>query len=143
MPIEERSNTQEAGAAAARSLLAETPRPTALVATTDQLALGAVRGARQLGIELPADLSVVGFDDIPEAARSHPPLTTVRQPLVGKGSLAGDRLFALLDGSAAPDAVLPVELVVRESTAPAPASSTPAGAEIRRPGSRGGARTRS
>ena len=143
LPIEERSNTQEAGAAAARSLLAETPRPTALVATTDQLALGAVRGARQLGIELPADLSVVGFDDIPEAARSHPPLTTVRQPLVGKGSLAGDRLFALLDGSAAPDAVLPVELVVRESTAPAPASSTPAGAEIRRPGSRGGARTRS
>jgi DNA-binding LacI/PurR family transcriptional regulator len=118
--IEERPNTQEAGAAAASSLLAETPRPTALLATTDQLALGAVRGARDLGLELPADLSVVGFDDIPEAARSQPPLTTVRQPLVGKGIVAGDRLLALLDGSAAPDAVLPVELVVRQSTGPPP-----------------------
>jgi DNA-binding LacI/PurR family transcriptional regulator len=123
--IEERSNTQESGAAAARSLLAETPRPTALLATTDQLALGAIRGARELGLELPADLSVVGFDDIPEAARSQPALTTVRQPLVMKGILAGDRLFALLDGSSAPDAVLPVELVVRRSTGPPPASSPP------------------
>jgi DNA-binding LacI/PurR family transcriptional regulator len=130
--IEERSNTQESGAAAASALLAETPRPTALLATTDQLALGAVRGARELGLELPADLSVVGFDDIPEAARSQPPLTTVRQPLVVKGILAGDRLLALLDGSAAPDAVLSVELVVRQSTGPPPASSTPAGAEIPR-----------
>jgi DNA-binding LacI/PurR family transcriptional regulator len=122
--IEEGPNTQESGAAAASSLLAETPRPTALLATTDQLALGAVRGARELGLELPADLSVVGFDDIPEAARSQPPLTTVRQPLVGKGIVAGDRLLALLDGSAAPDAVLPVELVVRQSTGPPPTSPT-------------------
>jgi DNA-binding LacI/PurR family transcriptional regulator len=119
--IEERSNTQEAGIDAARSLLSEAQPPTAIVATTDQLALGALRGARDLGLEPPADVSVVGFDDIPEASRAQPPLTTVRQPLVGKGTLAGDRLFALLDGAAAPDAVLPVELVVRESTAPAPA----------------------
>ena len=117
--IEERANSQEAGAAAAQSLLAETPRPTAIVATTDQLALGAIRGARELDLEAPTELSVVGFDDIPEAARSRPPLTTVRQPLVGKGTLAGERLFELLDGNDAPDAVLPVELVVRESTAPA------------------------
>jgi DNA-binding LacI/PurR family transcriptional regulator len=116
--IEERSNSQEAGAAAAQSLLAETPRPTAIVATTDQLALGAIRGARELGLEVPTELSVAGFDDIPEAARSRPPLTTVRQPHVGKGTLAGDRLFELLDGSEAPDTVLPVELVVRESTTP-------------------------
>jgi DNA-binding LacI/PurR family transcriptional regulator len=124
--IEERANTQEAGFAAARSLLADVPRPTALVATTDQLALGALRAARELGLEVPADLSVVGFDDIPEAARSQPPLTTVRQPLVGKGTLAGDRLFTLLEGSAAPDAVLPVELVVRGSTGVAPANLTAA-----------------
>jgi DNA-binding LacI/PurR family transcriptional regulator len=118
VPIEERANSQEAGATAARLLLAESPRPTALVATTDLLALGALRGARSLGLEPPADLSVVGFDDIPEAARSQPPLTTIRQPLVEKGSIAGDRLFALLDGTAASDAVLPVELIVRESTGP-------------------------
>ena len=123
--IEEGSNSQEAGAEAVRSLLAETPRPTALVASTDQLALGAVRGARELGLDVPADLSVTGFDDIPEAARSQPPLTTVRQPLVRKGSLAGDRLFELLEGSKAPDALLPVELVVRDSTAPPPASPSP------------------
>ena len=119
--IEERSNTQEAGIEAARSLLTEAEPPTAIVGTTDQLALGALRGARDLGLEPPADVSVVGFDDIPEASRAQPALTTVRQPLVGKGTVAGDRLFALLDGAAAPDAVLPVELVVRESTAPAPA----------------------
>jgi DNA-binding LacI/PurR family transcriptional regulator len=118
--IEERANSQEAGADAARALLAETERPTAIVATTDQLALGAIRSARELGLEVPTDLSVVGFDDIPEAARSRPPLTTIRQPLVGKGSLAGERLFELLDGGEAPDAVLSVELVIRESTAPAP-----------------------
>ena len=134
--LEERSNSRASGAAAVRSLLAEVPRPTALVATTDQLALGAVRAAHELGLGLPADLSVVGFDDIPEAARSQPPLTTVRQPLVGKGTLAGDRLFALLEGRAAPDEVLPVELVVRESTGPAPAPSRPAGGDRRRAATR-------
>jgi DNA-binding LacI/PurR family transcriptional regulator len=132
--IEERANSQEAGAAAASTLLAETPRPTAIVATTDQLALGAIRGARELGLEVPTELSVVGFDDIAEAARSQPRLTTVRQPLVDKGILAGDRLFALLEGSAAPDTVLPVELRVRESTGPAPRSDTPGDAAGRRAG---------
>ena len=119
--IEERANSQEAGADAARLLLSESPRPTALIATTDQLALGALRGARQLGVDVPADVSVTGFDDIAEAVRAQPPLTTVRQPLVEKGALAGDRLFALLDGAAAPNVVLPVELVARGSTGPAPA----------------------
>jgi DNA-binding LacI/PurR family transcriptional regulator len=120
--VEERANTQEAGADAARLLLNEAPRPTALVATTDQLALGALRSARELGLDVPADVSVTGFDDIGEAARSQPPLTTVRQPLVDKGALAGDRLFALLDSRPAADAVLPVELVVRASTGRAPLS---------------------
>jgi len=117
--IEERANSQKAGADAARSLLAESPRPTALIATTDQLALGAVRGARELGLDVPAEVSVTGFDDIAEAGRSQPQLTTVRQPLVDKGAVAGDRLLALLAGDAAKDAVLPVELVVRASTGPA------------------------
>ena len=62
----------------------------------------------------------MGFDDIPEAARSQPPLTTVRQPLVAKGSLAGDRLFELLAGSTATDELLAVELVVRGSSGQAP-----------------------
>ena len=122
--IEERANREDAGAAAARSLLTETPRPTAIVAMSDQLALGAIRGAHELGLEVPGDLSVGGFDDIPEAARSQPPLTTVRQPLVDKGLLAGDRLFKLIDGSEPPDAVLPVQLVARDSTGPAPAAPT-------------------
>jgi DNA-binding LacI/PurR family transcriptional regulator len=116
--IQEGPNTQEAGAAAARSLLADSPRPTAIVATTDQLALGAIRGATEIGLTVSDDVSVVGFDDIPEAARSRPALTTVRQPLVDKGRVAGDRLFALIDGGPASETVLPVELVVRESTTP-------------------------
>ena len=120
--IEERANRRDAGAAAARALLTETPRPTAILAMSDQLALGAIQGARELGLEVPGNLSVGGFDDIPEAAHSQPPLTTVRQPLVDKGLLAGDRLFKLIDGSEPPDAVLPVQLVVRESTGPAPAA---------------------
>jgi len=133
--IEERANRQDAGAAAARALLTETPRPTAIIAMSDQLALGAIRSAHELGLAIPGDLSVAGFDDIAEAAHSQPPLTTVRQPLVDKGLLAGERLFELIEGGEPPDAVLPVQLIARDSTGPAPGSPTTAGAADARPAS--------
>jgi len=133
--IEERSNRRDAGAAAARALLTEAPRPTAIIAMSDQLALGAIRAAHELGLAIPGDLSVAGFDDIAQAAHSEPPLTTVRQPLVDKGLLAGERLFELIDGSEPPDAVLPVQLIARDSTGPAPASPTTAGGGNARPAS--------
>jgi DNA-binding LacI/PurR family transcriptional regulator len=69
---------------------------------------------------VPEDLSVVGFDDVPEAARTNPPLTTVHQPHVEKGLLAGRLLVARLRGgeAARSPALLPTSLVVRGSTAP-------------------------
>jgi DNA-binding LacI/PurR family transcriptional regulator len=119
--IYECPNREEAGAAAATELLRTYPRPTAIMATTDQLALGALRAARELGLSVPDDVSITGFDDIPEAAHSDPPLTTARQPLVEKGAVAGDMLMQLAAGSVPEDVTLPVELVVRGSTGPPPA----------------------
>lgn len=105
----------------ARELLGRRPRPTALLCMSDQLAPGVLSAARQLGISVPGDLSVVGFDDAPAARWSDPALTTVRQDLVGKGRLAGEAVVRMLSGHRAPAPVtLDVELVVRGSTGPAP-----------------------
>ncbi len=117
VPVEERpASSVAAGAVAARALLAEEPRPTAILASSDLLAFGVLGVARELGIDVPGELSVVGFDDIPGAAYSAPPLTTVRQPLQEKGVAAAR---VVLERPAEPaDIVLPTELVVRESTGP-------------------------
>ncbi len=66
---------------------------------------------------MPDELSVAGFDDVPEAASADPPLTTIRQPHQAKGSEA---VRLLLEGPEAESVLLPIELVVRASTAPAP-----------------------
>lgn len=104
----------ERGLEGGRLALAGDDRPTAVIAATDQLALGVIEAAREAGLRVPEDLSVVGFDDIPGAAWSRPGLTTVRQPLFEKGETAG-RL--LTEGAADREVILPVELVVRGSTA--------------------------
>ncbi|MDD9371298.1 MAG: LacI family DNA-binding transcriptional regulator [Acidimicrobiales bacterium] len=98
------------------SLLDREPRPTAVVAMSDELAAGVLDAAAERGIAVPDDLSVVGFDDTPTATSTRPALTTVHQPHVEKGRTAA-RL--LLDG--APETVieLPTRLVVRASTGPA------------------------
>ncbi|MEA5366904.1 LacI family DNA-binding transcriptional regulator [Amycolatopsis sp., V23-08] len=108
----------ESAMTGAFALLGRTPRPTALLCMSDQLALAAIAVARQLGIRVPEELSVVGFDDTSVAGWSEPPLTTVRQDLAAKGRIAGELVLHLLAGTspAAPDEV-PVELVVRASTA--------------------------
>ena len=111
-------NVPERGRIAAEALLARDPQPTAILTFSDQLALGALEAARSRGLSVPRDLSVVGFDDVPEAARATPPLTTIQQPHVGKGMLAGRTLLAQLRGEEAPSpALLPTRLVVRGSTA--------------------------
>ncbi|MFG1640831.1 LacI family DNA-binding transcriptional regulator [Amycolatopsis sp. NPDC049252] len=104
--------------AGAFALLGRTPRPTALLCRSDQLALAAIAVARQRGIRVPEELSVVGFDDTSVAGWSEPPLTTVRQDLTAKGRIAGELVLQLLVG-ALPDSrdEVPVELVVRASTA--------------------------
>ncbi len=100
-------------------LMRRAPRPTALLCMSDELALGAIRAVRSLGLSVPGDVSIVGFDDTPGARWSDPPLTTVRQDLVEKGRRTGDLALRMLD-RASPGApiTLPVELVRRSSTAP-------------------------
>jgi DNA-binding LacI/PurR family transcriptional regulator len=106
------------GRLAAEVLLARDPRPTAILAQSDQVALGVLEAARKMGLSVPGDLSVVGFDDVPEASLAEPPLTTVYQPHVEKGLLAGRMLIAQLREEEPPGtALLPTRLVVRGSTA--------------------------
>jgi len=138
VPVEERANRQEGGEAGARALLAAEPRPTAIVAVTDTLALGALRAARELELAVPGDVSIAGFDDIPEAARADPPLTTVRQLLVEKGFAAGQMLFELIEGGGAHELTLPVELVVRGSTGTVPSPPVARTASRGPPGSASG-----
>lgn len=111
-------NSVERGRQAARTLLEESPRPTAILCMSDLLATGVVEEAVRQGLSVPEDLSVVGFDDIPDAARMTPRLTTVSQPHVEKGQLAGKALISLLNGEPAPgNPLLPTRLIVRSSTA--------------------------
>ena len=104
------------------SLLALPEPPTAVVAASDLMALGAVRAVAEAGRSVPRDVSVVGFDDIQLAGHVHPPLTTLRQDKAGLGAEAGRALIALIGGEGdEPEAVtLPVELVVRGSTTSPP-----------------------
>ena len=112
-------STREEGKRAALRMLRTEERPTALLCMSDQLAFGVLEGARELGLSVPQDLSVVGFDDVPEAARTTPPLTTVHQSHVEKGLLAGRILVASLSGDEPPGTgLLPTRLVERGSTAP-------------------------
>ncbi len=91
---------------------------TAVFAANDQMALGLLHAARSLGLDVPGDLSVVGFDDIPDAAHFAPPLTTVRQDFAEVGRRAIARLLAELSGSPlAPVDTVPASLVLRASTA--------------------------
>lgn len=93
---------------------------TAVFAANDQMALGLLHAARELGLDVPGDLSVVGFDDIPEAAHFAPPLTTIRQNFVEIGRRAVAILLAELRGETEIDhQMVPAELMVRESTGPA------------------------
>jgi DNA-binding LacI/PurR family transcriptional regulator len=117
--VEEPENDPAAAEAVALKLLRRRARPTAILAMSDVLAIGVLRAAQQLGLAVPDDLSVVGFDDIPLAVDLTPPLTTVRQPLIEKGRLAA---AVLLGTAPPPSAPLPTELVVRGSTAVAPSA---------------------
>lgn len=103
---------------AGRELLEGPDRPTAVLCFSDAFADGVVRAAEALGLSVPGDVSVVGFDDSPVARFSRPPLTTVRQDVVEKGRRAVATLLASMRGDQPEDVLLPTELVVRESTAP-------------------------
>jgi LacI family transcriptional regulator len=116
----EADGTIDGGYEAGRALLEAPGRPSAIFAFNDSMATGVLRAARELGIGVPRDLSVVGFDDVELASVSVPALTTVRQPLYGLGRVAIDVLFRLLQGHQidANRIELSTSLIVRESTAP-------------------------
>ena len=98
-------------------------RPTAVLAMSDAIAIGAMRAARELGLRIPGDLSVVGFDDIDLAGHVDPPLTTVHQPIRQKGADAVRLLLAEVEQREAnrPEHIrLATRLIVRASTGPVP-----------------------
>ncbi|WP_017573904.1 LacI family DNA-binding transcriptional regulator [Nocardiopsis halotolerans] len=110
--------TAEGAAAATDEALSLDERPTAVLYANDMMALAGISAARRRGLDVPGDLSVVGYDDLPLGALVQPRLTTVGQDLVGLGRVAALTLVAELDGAPvdAP-AISPPRLVVRESTA--------------------------
>jgi LacI family transcriptional regulator len=115
------SPSPEVGYSAMKSLLATGEKFTAVFAFNDISAIGAIRALEEMGLRVPADVSVLGFDDIYAAAFHNPALTTIRQPLFEMGSLAAETLLGRLSNGieeSVPE-VLSVEptLVVRNSTA--------------------------
>jgi LacI family transcriptional regulator len=110
----------ESGFTGCETLMALPEPPTAVFAASDQMALGAIEALRRKGLRVPQDVSVVGFDDLPEMRWSAPPLTTVRQPLAEMGKMAARTVLRQAQGGDidAPRLELATELVVRASTAP-------------------------
>jgi LacI family transcriptional regulator len=112
--------TFESGVAAANRLLDLNPRPTAIYACNDEMAAAVIYVARERGITVPQELSVVGFDDTPIAAHIWPPLTTVRWPIVSMGRAAAAKLLKGVAGESAvsAEARFPSTFVHRQSVAP-------------------------
>jgi LacI family repressor for deo operon, udp, cdd, tsx, nupC, and nupG len=100
-------------------------RPDAVLCYDDKLALAVMDGLRQIGLRVPDDIAVAGFDDIPFAALANPRLTTVAQPTAEMGRRAVQMLLSAIEGGALPPSqVLPVRLIVRESTCGGPSNAS-------------------
>lgn len=115
--------TQRGGYQAAGGLLDREPRPTAIVACNDLMAIGAMTAAQERGIRVGRDLSITGFDNTPMAEHSHPPLTTVDQPIYQIAGTLCEMLVRRLRDETAPveQMLLTPSLIVRQSTGPPPA----------------------
>lgn len=110
--------TFETGVRAANQLLSGRVRPTAIFAGNDEMAIGAYTAARNAGLSIPKDLSIVGFDDTPMADRIAPGLTTVRLPIREMGREAADGILRLVNGvSNKVNASFQPEIIIRDSTA--------------------------
>lgn len=124
--IQPAGHNPQGGYAAASDLLRRSERPSAVFAANDMLAIGALKAAYDLGIRVPDELSIVGFDDMPFAEFVAPSLSTVRQPVNAMAALAVESLRKLISGDGAPQAggshILDPTLVVRQSTSRVPAS---------------------
>ena len=111
-------NDPDSARRAAVHLIEAHPTVTGLLCFSDQIAIGASQAGQLVGRHIPDDLSLVGFDDVPRARTWDPPLTTIRQPLVDKGRAAAELLLEQINGGPPRRTILPIELVVRASTAP-------------------------
>ena len=107
-------SNEESGRTAAEGIFKSEPRPTAILATSDRLAIGVIEAAVDHQLRVPQDLAVVGFDDIPAAKLITPQLTTVRQPMAEKGRSA---VSMLLKENSHLRVKLPAKLIIRDSTA--------------------------
>lgn len=122
LPLTYGNFSATSGAAAAAELIANHPDLTTLLCINDRMALGAIQKLRELGKRIPEDVSVIGYDNIAIARLASPTLTTVDQKPVQLGTHAARMMMDMLNGISPESAVLPVELIIRESTA-APNSS--------------------
>jgi len=120
--IETRHLTPEDGYLVTKAFLESKPNVTAIFATNDPLASGVMRAIRELGLRIPDDISVIGFDDVDWAMHTSPALTTIRVFKEEMGRLAVQRLMSIINEPETPPVklVMPTELIVRESTAPPP-----------------------
>jgi LacI family transcriptional regulator len=108
---------ESGGASAMTALLAADPKLDGVFVANDVMAFGAMRALRNAGRRIPDDVAVVGFDDIPASAMTHPPLSTVRQPLYEMGRTAASMVMAAVRGESITKRIeLPTSLVVRESS---------------------------
>ena len=107
--------TSESGYFAMRQLLARAPDIDGVFVCSDLMAVAAMEALRQEGRDVPNDVSIVGYDDIPLAAHCSPPLTTVRQQIRRGGMLLASKLIDLIEGRQVESVTLPVELIIRES----------------------------
>jgi DNA-binding LacI/PurR family transcriptional regulator len=112
-------STESMGYEGMKRLLSLRKRPTAVFARNDFTAVGAMSAAKEAGLRIPQDLALVGYDDVPLAAHTTPPLTTVRQPTREQGRIAAEALVRRIESAETPareERVMPCELIVRAST---------------------------
>jgi DNA-binding LacI/PurR family transcriptional regulator len=119
--------TEAGGARAAAGLLKLPDRPTAILAANDPMAAGALRAAHGAGLDVPRDLSVIGYDDLALSALTEPPLTTLAQPIREAGAKLADMLLRRLAGAPVEQLqeIWPPRLVPRGSDGPAPMPARP------------------
>lgn len=110
--------TPASGFSAMQALLNSTPRPTAVFVASDVVAMGAMLAIKDAGLDIPRDMAVIGFDDIPLAEFFDPPLTTIHLPAFGIGWAGGERLIRMIQGEGLNDASLLLEskLIIRQSS---------------------------
>jgi LacI family transcriptional regulator len=114
------SGTSDSGYLIMKELLSENKDITAVFAASDIMTGGVIKAVKEAGLHVPEDISVVGFDDIPNSAYADPPLTTIKQPAFEKGVEATKMLIDLIEDEIEPESkILDLELIIRKSTGPA------------------------